>query len=353
MDNIVITGGAGFLGTATALKLKELYPGSNIVALDNLKRRGSELNLARLQSHGVRFIHADIRSDEDLQVPADLIVECSAEPSVLAGRDGDSRYLLNTNLVGAMNCFELARRQGASVIFVSSSRVYPFDRINDLPFVVQSDRFVLQDDVDLPAGISTNGIDTDFPLPGIRTLYGASKLSAELILQEYADVFNVPAVIFRFGVIAGPWQMGKVDQGFVALWVARHMMGQPLSYIGFGGQGHQVRDILHVDDASALIGKAAQQIGEFCGDIFNAGGGSTVSGSLAEVTNICRQETGRDIEITKVTDTRPGDIPWYISDNRIVSERFSWTPTQSVGAIVADIADWLRRDPTTLKRIFG
>lgn len=353
MDNIVITGGAGFLGTATALKFKELYPGSNIVALDNLKRRGSELNLQRLQSHDISFVHADVRSEEDLHVPADLIVECSAEPSVLAGREGDSRYLLNTNLVGALNCFELARRQGASVVFVSSSRVYPFDRINDLPFSAEGDRFVLRGDADLPEGVSAAGIDTDFPLPGKRTLYGASKLSAELILQEYADVFDVPAVIFRFGVIAGPWQMGKVDQGFVALWVARHLLGQPLSYIGFGGQGQQVRDILHVDDACALIGKAAQRIGEFRGDLFNAGGGITVSGSLVEVTDICRRETGREIGIARVPDTRPGDIPWYISDNSAVSSRFTWEPTRPADAIVEDIADWLRRDPTTLNRIFG
>lgn len=353
MDNILITGGAGFLGTATALKFRELYPGSNIVALDNLKRRGSELNLERLQSHGVGFVHADVRSEEDLCVPADLIVECSAEPSVLAGRDGDSRYLLNTNLVGAINCFELARRNGASVIFVSSSRVYPFDRLNDLPFSTQDDRFVLTDNEDLPPGVSSAGINCDFPLPGRRTLYGASKLSAELILQEYADVFDIPAVIFRFGVIAGPWQMGKVDQGFVALWVGRHMLGHPLSYIGYGGQGHQVRDIVHVDDACVLFGEAAQRIGDFRGAVYNAGGGAAISVSLAEITDLCRKETGREIEIARDLQTRPGDIPWYVSDNTAVSEQFAWEPIRSAKEIVADTADWLRDSPQTLNRIFG
>src|SRR5882757_6758179 len=109
--DILITGGAGFVGSSVALHIKKKYPGYTITCLDNLKRRGSELNLPRLKAAGIHFIHGDIRNREDLypfETGLTTIIEASAEPSVLAGIDNAPDYLVNTNLLGTINCLYLA-----------------------------------------------------------------------------------------------------------------------------------------------------------------------------------------------------------------------------------------------------
>ncbi|EKD87451.1 MAG: hypothetical protein ACD_36C00075G0001, partial [uncultured bacterium] len=218
--NILVTGGAGFVGSNIAIKFKEHFPNIIVTAFDNLSRVGSELTLPRLLEHGVTFRHGDVRKREDLTGTFDCIIECSAEPSVMAGVTTSPQYLIQTNLVGAMNCFELAREQHADVVFLSTSRVYPVSPLNDLRFHETETRFELDQ--------MKNGISTDFPLNGLRSLYGATKLAAELLIMEYAANYHLHAVIDRFGVIAGPWQMGKVDQGILARWVAHHVFKKPL-----------------------------------------------------------------------------------------------------------------------------
>src|SRR3990172_3746260 len=114
---ILITGGAGFVGSNLAIKIKKNNIKSRVIALDNLKRRGSELNMARLKDAGVEFIHGDVRNKEDLECigPFDLMIECSAEPSVLAGYNESPAYLVNTNLLGTVNCLESVRKHKADI----------------------------------------------------------------------------------------------------------------------------------------------------------------------------------------------------------------------------------------------
>ena len=142
---IMVTGGAGFVGSHLALSFKREMPHSTVIALDNLKRRGSELALRRLATGGVEFRHGDIRNREDLRDTGrlDLLIECSAEPSVQAGLAGGDRYLINTNLIGTINCLDHARRHGAAVVFLSTSRVYPIAALRDLPLVATETRFVI------------------------------------------------------------------------------------------------------------------------------------------------------------------------------------------------------------------
>src|SRR5438128_1089745 len=140
--DILITGGAGFVGSNLALKLKLDYPGAKITVLDNLKRRGSELSLKRLKDADITFVHGDIRNKEDLVFEkVDLLLECSAEPSVLAGINSAPDYLMNTNLVGTLNCLEIARAHNAACLFLSTSRVYPISYINELAFKETASRF--------------------------------------------------------------------------------------------------------------------------------------------------------------------------------------------------------------------
>lgn len=351
---ILITGGAGFVGSNIALAWKQAHPDAEVVALDNLKRRGSELALARLRAGGVTFVHGDVRNPGDLAAagPADLMIECSAEPSVHAGYGQSPAYLIDTNLTGLVNCLEHLRQTGGDLIFLSSSRVYPIAPLRALPLVRRGDRLVGEPGATRP-GWSSAGIATDFPLAGARTLYGTTKLAAELLIEEYRATYGLRAIIDRCGVIAGPWQMGKVDQGFVVLWMARHVFGGKLAYSGFGGEGIQVRDLLHVGDLFDLLTRQAAGIAALDGGVFNAGGGLDVSVSLRELTALCAELTGQRLDIAGDPETRPADIPWYVTDNEAVTAATGWRPRRDVRTILADIHRWLLAERAALEPILG
>jgi CDP-paratose 2-epimerase len=328
---VLITGGAGFVGANLAVALAARHPDWELVALDNLKRRGSELNLPRLKAAGVRFVHGDIRSQDDLQAlpHIDAMVECSAEPSVMAGVGGSTGYVVEANLVGAYNCFELARRDGAHVVFLSTSRVYPYEALDAMPYEETDTRFELD---------GSAGVAEDFPLAGRRTFYGATKLAAELLLGEY----DLPWTVNRFGVIAGPWQMGKVDQGVFTFWALAHHLGRPLAYIGYGGQGKQVRDLLHVDDVVDLIDEQLSDSAAWSGWTANVGGGREVSLSLRETTALCAELTGTQVPATPAGEDRPGDVRIYLTDNAKLFSKTAWRPKRDARTILADTVDWIR-----------
>jgi CDP-paratose 2-epimerase len=353
-NRILITGGAGFVGANLAVRFKQGFPNVAVWAFDNLKRRGSELNLPRLQEAGVHFLHGDIRCVEDIDDwPAfDLLIDCSAEPSVQAGIDGSPLPVLQHNLVGTLNCMEAARRHQAAFLFLSTSRVYPIGRINGLSYQEDATRFSWTVAEAVP-GLSREGIAETFPLDGPRSLYGATKLSAELLLQEYAYTYRLPVIINRCGVLTGPWQMGKVDQGVVTLWVARHVFGTPLQYIGFGGTGKQVRDMLHVADLFDLVVRQAAVPSTWDGRVYNVGGGCAVSTSLRELTEVCQQVTGRRVPVRAEPATSPVDIRVYITDSRSVGEQFGWAPRRTVSTIVEDISRWVNDHREQLRPIFN
>ncbi len=282
----------------------------------------------------------------------DIILECSAEPSVQAGYDSNARYLINTNLGGTINCLEFANKSRAAMIFLSTSRVYPIAAMRSLPLEQVGDRLVILKN-ERGSGWSANGIDTGFPMEGSRSLYGATKLCSEILIQEYAEIYNMQAVINRCGVITGPWQMGKVDQGFVTLWAARHLYGGSLQYIGFGGKGLQVRDILHIDDLFELIDWQMKNIQNYRGNVFNVGGGPKISVSLLELTEICNKISGNTIKIGVQPETHPADIPYYVTDNSDVSSNTGWKPKRSVADIINDIFSWLRANQENLRNILG
>jgi CDP-paratose 2-epimerase len=345
MECLLITGGAGFVGSSLAVSLAARHPDWEIVVLDNLYRRGSELNLPRLEQAGVEFARGDVRDPEDLDrlPPVSAIVECSAEPSVMSGTDGDTSYLVHTNLTGAYNCLELARRDGAFMVFLSTSRVYPVDPQLSLALEEAPTRFELAAEQPVP-GASVAGISEDFPLTGARTLYGTTKLAAELLIEEYRAGFGLRAVVDRCGVIAGPWQMGKVDQGVFTHWMLSHHFGQPLTYIGFGGRGKQVRDLLHVEDLVDLVEHQLLDPEGWDGRTINVGGGRECSLSLLETTEICRSLTGNEVPITQVKETRAGDVPVYISDCSKLFGLDDWRPRRSAEQVLADVHEWIAAD---------
>lgn len=373
---ILITGGAGFVGSNLARLYREKYPKASITAFDNLHRRGSELNLPLFKKLNVDFYHGDTRNPSDFAALGpgrfDLFVDASAEPSVLAGmRDGSPLYAIETNLFGTVNALEFARRHCGVFAFLSTSRVYSIPALLKIALKRGPTRFEL-DEKNAAAGLfsgaegsaapvvgaaghaalTREGITEKFPTDGFRSIYGSTKLASELLVQEYAQAYGLNAVIDRCGVIAGAGQFGKVDQGVFTLWVARHFFGKPLKYTGFGGKGLQVRDLLHPADLFELLEKQVAAPEKSRGEVFNVGGGAAVSTSLAELTAICREVTGREVPIASEESTASVDIPYYVSDCAKVARAFSWKPARSVRDIVSDIRAWLAENETALRPLF-
>ncbi len=354
MTTFLITGGAGFVGSSLAMRLKGSRDHTRVIALDNLMRRGSELNLSRLHSAGVEFVYGDVRQSSDLEMSQkiDCIIECAAEPSALAGVTSSSDYVVKTNLVGTLNALEVARRHEAAFVFLSSSRVYPYTAINELSYIETESRFQLSAEQRIP-GVSVGGFSEAFPLGGHRSLYGATKLASELVVSEYLEMYSLAGVIDRCGVIAGPWQMGKVDQGFVTHWVARHVYGGALSYKGFGGLGKQVRDVLHIDDLCRLVDAQIDRFDAISGQTFNVGGGLARSVSLRELTELCARLTGHRLTLGKSPVTPPADVRYYVSDCARVKAALGWEPTTSVDHLVDETARWLSDNRVIFEPMLG
>lgn len=353
-EHIVVLGGAGFIGSSLALGIREAHTGWRITCLDNLRRRGSELNLPRLKAKDINFVHGDIRFLSDLEMgaePPNIILDCSAEPSVLAGVSSP-QYVLQTNLIATTHILEWARQTGARLLFLSTSRVYPMAAIHSLKMVEQETRFTWDSQQTLP-GVSSAGISEEFPLQGYRTLYGATKLASELLIAEYRHAYGLQAVINRCGVVTGPWQMGKVDQGVFVLWMAAHYFQKKLSYIGYGGSGKQLRDLLHVHDLLQLILYQLDHFAELDGETFNVGGGADCALSLLEATQLCQQITGKRITIEKVAKERPGDVPVFITDSTRVIRKTGWRPANSAAATLQQIHQWIVENESILRPVFA
>lgn len=355
MEKILITGGAGFVGSNLAKSWREEFPNAKISVLDNLRRRGSELNLGDFRNLNIDFHHGDIRNPSDLndlQGNYDLLVEASAEPSVHAGTSGSPDYVLHTNLFGTANCLEYARQHVGHTLFLSTSRVYSIEGMKEIALEETDDRFEIAANQKI-AGISEKGLAENFDTTRARSFYGASKLASEMLVQEYADSYGMKILINRCGVIAGPGQFGKVDQGVFTLWVARHYFKGSLKYTGFGGKGQQVRDLIHPADLYSLLRKQIDSGQGFDAGIYNIGGGRDISTSLKEYTQICQEVTGNNIDIPGDPTTASVDVPLYISDYSKAANSYNWKPERSVAEIVSDIYNWIKANEKTLEPIFA
>jgi CDP-paratose 2-epimerase len=325
-----------------------------VIAFDSLRRAGSELNVPQLRAEGVDVVRGDVRLLDDL-LPLErdlgLIVDCAADPSVLAGYATPPTTVIGSNLLGTVNCLELARRTRADMIFLSTSRVYPIAALNRIQTLERDTRFAIADS-NLEPGVSTAGVSERFTLDGVRSLYGATKLASELLVQEYATMYGFRFVINRLAVVTGPGQMGKVEQGVFSLWLARHFFGGELTYRGWGGSGKQVRDLLHVDDVCDLVQRQLELMHRITGRIYNVGGGAENSLSLCEATRLCQDLTGRTIPVRSDPDTHPSDVRLYFTDSGLVRRETGWTPARSPSVVFADLLEWFRNGGPVLRSMF-
>ena len=171
-------------------------------------------------------------------------------------------------------------------------------------------------------------------------------------MKEFSYSDNIKYIINRFGVISGPWQFGKQDQGFFSLWVSRYLKKRALSYIGFGGHGNQARDVIHVEDVCEIIFIQIKKISQINNEIFNIGGGLKNLISLKELSAKCHVLTGNKIKFTKVARTSIYDVPYYVSDNTKIKKFYKWEPKKNINTILGDIHSWLLSNKILLKKYF-
>jgi CDP-paratose 2-epimerase len=348
---ILITGIAGFVGSSMARYLLAARSGLEMWGIDNLSRRGSETNLAWLEERGCKVIHGDIRCASDLEpFPAvDWVIDCAANPSVLAGLDGGAGSLVGHNLVGSLNLLEKCRRDSSGFILISSSRVYSINALNQILLDQVGARFEFQQGKATAIGVGHEGIREEFSTAAPVSLYGATKIASEVMALEYGHAFNLPVRINRCGVLAGAGQFGKADQGIFSYWIHSYRARLPLKFIGYGGTGFQVRDCLHPDDLAQLVliqvdaGTASDRP-----SICNVSGGIQNSMSLRELSAWCKDRFGQH-PVASQMENRQFDVPWVVLDPDLARQRWGWKPQFALQQVLDEIASHAIAHPNWLK----
>ena len=287
---ILITGGCGFVGANIALFLNS--KGYKIESLDNLSRKGSNYNLNLLKQNKIKDYKIDISNYKKLsKLPKyDLVIDCCAEAAVEVSKKNIDK-VINTNLIGTLNVLKKVKQDSSKILFLSSSRIYPINESNKLiksnlikKKIIQKKMFGEKDNIQ-----------------GAKTIYGLTKLTSEMLIEEFAYAFKIKYLINRCGVISGPLQFGKQDQGFVSLWVWNHLNKKNMKYIGFGGNGFQLRDVLHINDLCELILKQIKKFNKINNKLFTVGGSKGSCISLVELTKICEKITNNKIKFSKIS----------------------------------------------------
>ena len=338
---ILVTGGCGFVGCNISLYLKN--KGHSVNSLDNLSRKGSKYNLNLLKKEKIKNFNIDIsKFDKIAKLPKyDLVIDCCAEAAVEVSRK-DIDKVFNTNLVGTINILKKIKKDNSKIIFLSSSRVYPMELFNKI-----TKSKILKKKLNIKKLIDEND-----NIIGPKTIYGSTKLASEMFIEEFAYAYKIKYLINRCGVISGPLQFGKQDQGFVSLWIWKHLNKQNLSYIGYGGYGNQVRDVLHIYDLCELINIQIKKFNTIFNQTFTVGGSKKSNVSLKDLTDLCEKLTNNKINFSKKKNTSIYDIPYYISDNSKITKFYKWKPKRNIFQVVKDTYIWLSINKNIIKKYF-
>ena len=348
---LLITGICGFVGSSLAKFWHNRADGTEVFGIDNFSRRGSEINREILTKMGIKVWHGDIRVNCDLEAlpRADWVIDAAANPSVLAGVSGNmvSRQLVENNLSGTINVLEYCKKMNAGFILLSTSRVYSIEQLSRLEVSVVDSAFTPVEGQKFPVGLSCSGISENLATSSPISLYGATKLSSEILAMEYGAAFGFPVWINRCGVIAGAGQFGRADQGIFSFWINAFLRKKRLKYTGFGGKGYQVRDCLHPEDLFDLINMQFKSVGKNVSRIVNVGGGLARSVSLANLSRWCTEKIGFH-EIEEEDRPRTYDIPWLVMDCGLAEKEFGWKPKISLNMILHEILEHAEKQPDWL-----
>lgn len=331
---VLITGGAGFVGTNLAKRL--LAQGRRVLVFDNLSRPGVERNLNWLQAHypdRLSVCMGDVRDAAALRqavAGAEAVFHFAAQVAVTTSLTGPLEDF-DSNARGTLHVLEAIRAQPVPppLVFTSTNKVY--GGLEDLRFVASGNRYVPTN-----AHIAAHGIDEQRPLD-FHSPYGCSKGAADQYVLDYARSYGLPTVVFRMSCIYGPHQYGNEDQGWVAHFAIRAIDNEPISVYG---DGKQVRDILFVEDLVDALELALQHLPALSGQVFNLGGGVHHTVSLLELLDLIGQYRGAPVPLD-FGPWRVGDQHYYVSDTRKFTEATGWLPRHSVRAGVAKLYGWL------------
>jgi CDP-paratose 2-epimerase len=345
----VVTGSGGLVGAAAAKLFASR--GFDVVGIDNDMRQvffGAEARTVwqveglKRELPGYRHEHIDIRDTDAISrvfrhYGQDIVavIHCAAQPSHdWAARDPGMDFTVNAN--GTQILLEATRHyaRDAAFIFVSTNKVYG-DRPNHLPLLDQPTRYELD-----PAHMwSEHGIPEDMPVDQtLHSLFGASKLAADILVQEYGRYFGMNTACFRGGCLTGPGHSGAQLHGFLAYLMKCAVTGAP--YTVFGYSGKQVRDNIHASDLVEAFWCFVQR--PVPAAVFNIGGGRHANCSMAEAIVMAEQLTGRPVRWSYQQENRVGDHIWWISDVRKFRAAYpEWTYKYNIRDILADIHEGL------------
>ena len=330
-DSILVTGGAGFVGSNLADAL--LRAGERVIVADNFSREGVRMNAAWLKlRHGdrVRIETVDVRDAArigPLVRESRQVFHLAAQVAVTTSLT-DPRHDLETNVIGTFNVLEAARSMlnPPSVLFTSTNKVY--GGMEEVAVALDGERYVYGD--------GRRGIDESARLD-FHSPYGCSKGAADQYVHDYARIYGLPTVVFRMSCIYGTRQFGTEDQGWVAHFGRAMLRGEPLTIYG---DGCQVRDILWIDDLVRAMRLATEKIDTVAGEVFNIGGGHRNAVSVRGVIDGLREVTGAGAPVT-FADWRPGDQKIYVSDTARAEAVLGWRAETSWQQGLEKLAGWL------------
>ena len=311
----------------------------DVMVFDNLSRPGVERNLNWLASrHGSRLQVniGDLRDPvavEAAVAEAGGVVHLAAQVAVTSSLT-DPLADFTINAAGTLTILEAIRHLAPKTPFVFASTNKVYGALSDLRMQQTGDRYVPVDPL-----IRDHGIDETRAL-SFCTPYGCSKGAADQYVLDYAHSFGLRATVLRKSCIYGPRQFGTEDQGWVAHFLIRALRDEPIAIYG---NGHQVRDVLHVSDAVAAYRTALLNIDRLSGHAFNLGGGAGNAVSLRMVLDEIALLTGRKVRIS-YAQQRPGDQVFFVADSRRLTAQTGWQPTIAWRDGLRDLADWLSAD---------
>lgn len=339
---IVVTGGAGFIGTNLASAMAK--QGHEVVVFDNLSRRGTDKNAEWLTNNhqNITLKKGDLRTDQDLLdqivTDADAIYHLAGQVAVTTSVQ-NPREDFDINALGTFNLLEAIRlnaKKNPVLIYSSTNKVY--GGMEEVKVVEDGDRYRYQD---YPNGIAEHQL-IDFHSP-----YGCSKGAADQYVRDYARIYGLRSVVFRQSCIYGPRQFGIEDQGWVAWFTIAALAGKPVTVYG---DGKQVRDVLYVEDLVNAFQMATEKIDKTAGRIYNIGGGPANTMSLLELLKMLEEFYGRPVEHS-FGDWRPGDQPVYISDIAKAKTEFGWEPKRSAHEGVKELAEWVKENKSLFSEV--
>ncbi|MCK5862157.1 MAG: NAD-dependent epimerase/dehydratase family protein [Candidatus Hydrogenedentes bacterium] len=345
MAVILVTGSAGLIGAETVRQFSA--QGHTVVGIDNDMRAyffgptaSTQPTAKQLMLEAPNYIHnaLDIRDYEGLnrifsEYGSDIhaVVHTAAQPSHdWAAREPVTDF--GVNATGTLNLLELTRIHAPKAVFIltSTNKVYG-DRPNDLPLVEKETRW----EVDSDHPFFDAGIDESMSIDQCKhSIFGASKVAADVLTQEYGRYFDMNTAVFRGGCLTGPGHAGAELHGFLAYLMQCAVTGT--TYRIFGYKGKQVRDNIHASDLVSCFQEVIKA--PRMGEVYNIGGGRFSNCSLQEAVALCETITGNTMSTNYMEDNRVGDHIWWISDTRKFQSHYpAWKQCYNIQAILTEI----------------